>query len=209
MSGSRKIAAMLVGAALLLTVPPAVAQDDAATDEMTGATVEVSGVDYAFEGLPTSLPAGTSLTFTNDGVEVHEMIVVKINDEDATLEELQALPEEEAAELAEFKGFLFSFPGTSADGSIAVDAPGRYVAFCQIHQGSDPAAFEALGIDVSTFDPETVDRSTLSAEVQELLATIDASPTHEELGMIQEFTVTEAGTEPGPLPEMEAEDETA
>ena len=33
----------------------------------TGLSVEVGGVEYAYTGLPRSLPAGTELTFRNDG----------------------------------------------------------------------------------------------------------------------------------------------
>jgi hypothetical protein len=74
------------------------------------------------------------------------------------------------------------------------------VALCFIQQGSDPKAFEAIGFDPSQID-ENTDPSTLPPEVQELLASIESNPQHMDLGMIQEFTVTEAGTEVGPLPE--------
>ena len=45
-------------------------------------TVAVSAVEYTFASLPTSLPAGrTTFAFTNNGAEIHEMVVFRINDE--------------------------------------------------------------------------------------------------------------------------------
>jgi hypothetical protein len=187
---------MLVSAALVLAATPAIAQDEAGATEAT--PLEVSGIDYAFVGLPTSVPAGTELAFRNDGTEYHEMIVVRLLDEVTPLEELMALPEEETADLSQFVGYLATLPRTAADGAVAVAEPGRYIATCLIRQGSDPAAFEAIGFDPSQLDDNT-DPSTLSPEVQELLAAIEANPQHQELGMFQEFTVTEVG----PMPEAE------
>jgi plastocyanin len=206
MTRGSRFMGLFAAAALALASTPALAQDEATTDDtmqMEGPTVEVSGVDYAFENLPTSVPAGTTLTFTNDGTEFHEMIVVRITDEDTPLEELMAMPEEETAALSEFVGYVSAFPGTSADGSITLETPGRYTVVCVINQGSDPTRFEAIGFDPMQLD-ESTDMSTLPPEVQELLAELQSNPTHDELGMFQEFTVTEAGTEVGPLPEADA-----
>ena len=205
---SRFMGLFAAAALAIVSAAPAVAQDEATADdtiEMEGPTVEVSGVDYAFENLPTSVPAGTTLTFTNDGTEFHEMIVVRITDEVTPLEELMAMPEEESAAISEFVGYVSAFPGTSADGSITLETPGRYTVVCVISQGSDPARFEALGFDPMQLD-ENTDMSTLPPEVQELLAELESSPTHNELGMVQEFMVTEAGTEVGPLPEADTEE---
>jgi plastocyanin len=203
MFGHRRVMSAAFAATLALTSVSAVAaQDDASPapmasdaspapmESMAGATVQVAGVDYAFQGLPDSIPAGTTLTFHNEGTEVHEMVIGRLTDEVTPLEELMAMPSEETAGLFQPLGYLFAFPGGTADGSIRLDQPGRYLALCNVHQGSDPAAFEALGVDPTTFDPETVDPSTLPQDVQDLLATIDANPAHMELGMIQEFLVT-------------------
>jgi plastocyanin len=203
-----KVMITLLAASLALASASAVAaQDEASPDaaaSMDAMTIQVSGVDYAFEGLPESVPAGTVLTFKDDGTEIHEMAVVRILDETTPLEELMAMPPDQSAALSEFVGFAFAFPGQVADGSIVLDQPGRYVALCNVHQGSDPKAFEALGIDPTTFDPENVDPDTLSPEVKDLMATIDANPAHMELGMIQEFTVTPAEADVAPMPSEEA-----
>jgi hypothetical protein len=188
-------------ASLLLIATPAVGQDAAA--EPMAEPLEISGIDYAFVGLPTSVPADTTLVFANEGTEFHEMIVVRITDEVTPLEELMTMPDEETAGISEFVGYVSALPGMPAEGAIALETPGRYIATCVIHQGSDPAAFEAIGFDPSQLDDNT-DPSTLPPEVQELLAQIEANPEHQALGIIQEFTVTEAGTGFGPLPEEEA-----
>ena len=216
MERSRKLAGLLASAALVLAAAPAWAQDESPSApadmgdmaDMAGPTIEVTGVDYAYVGLPTSVPAGTTLTFKDDGTEVHEMIVVHILDETTPLEELMAMPPEDTASLSEDAGALFALPGTSADGSITLETPGRYVALCFVPQGMSIDAFESVGIDPYQLDPEA-DPSELPPEAQELFASLQSNPPHMALGMIQEFTVTEAGTEVGPLPSQAAEDTAA
>jgi plastocyanin len=205
MTRSRKAAALLAAATLALVATPALAQEEepAPEAELAGPTIAVSGVDYAFVGLPTNVPAGTSLTFQNDGTEMHEMAVVHVLDETTPLEELMAMPEEESQALVEFVGFVSAMPGTSAEDSVTLDAPGRYVALCFIPQGMDPAAFEAAGVDLTQVD-ENTDPSDLPPEAQELFASLESNPPHMALGMIQEFRVTQAGTDVGPLPEADA-----
>ena len=59
--------------------------------------VEVELVDYAFEDLPESVPAGTRLAITNSSeAELHELIAFRIPDEETRpVEELVELPDEE------------------------------------------------------------------------------------------------------------------
>jgi plastocyanin len=206
MFGSRKAATLLVSAGLLLaSTAAAVAQDDAAMD-MEGLTIDVGGVEYAFTGLPTSVPVGTTLTFTNNGAEIHEMALNRLADGvTESFAELMAL-NESGVDL-EAEGYidtdygyqqLFAVPGQTADGSITLDREGRYVALCYIPSGLEMAKLEELGIDLSTLSPET-DPSTLSPEVQEFLGEVMGNPPHLAQGMIQEFVVTAEGTEVGPL----------
>lgn len=207
MSRSRTLALIGAAALLLVTAAPVVAQDEATTDsamDMEGLTLDVGGVEYAFTNLPTSVPAGTSLTFTNNGAEVHEMVLVRIADGvTESLEELLAMdaegrdPMEEG--LVEMVGEmpLYAAPGTKAEGTRTLEREGRYVVLCFIPQGlTDMSIFDELGPDTNPED--------LPPEVQALMA----NPPHFALGMIQEFTVTPAGTEVGPLPDA-APDETA
>ena len=214
MSRSRTLALVGAAALLLVSVAPVAAQEEEANTDSAmdteGMTVEVTGVEYAFQGLPTSLPAGSELTFTNAGAEVHELVLLRIADDTTeTLEELLAMEAEGldpiGEGLVEFIGGapLFAAPGAVAEGTLPLEQEGRYAALCFIPQGvTDMSALEFLGPDADPADAPP--------EVQELAG----NPPHLALGMIQEFTVTAAGTEVGPLPEAaeemaEAEDEVA
>lgn len=99
-------------------------------------TVEVSAVDYAFEGLPGSLPAGqTAIALTNDGAEPHEMVVFRrAEGETRSPEELFALPEEEIFTALTFAGAAQAEPGETGL-TIADLEPGSYVATCFIPMG--------------------------------------------------------------------------
>ena len=92
------------------------------------------------------MPAGpTILTAEAIGEEVHEIIIVRINDDvTLTLDELLALPEEESDTMVtEFGGMFGIFPGTSQ--STVLDfTPGRYVAICFFPQGATPEMFEQM-----------------------------------------------------------------
>lgn len=99
-------------------------------------TVEVSGVDYAFEGVPESVPAGqTAFAFTNDGAEPHEMILFqRAEGETRTPEELFALPEDQLGTALTFAGATQAEPGQTSL-TITELVPGSYVATCFIPVG--------------------------------------------------------------------------
>ena len=210
MSRSRSLALFGATALLLLSAAPVVAQDEASPDttmEMEGLTVEVGGVEYAYTGLPTTLPAGTELTFRNDGAELHELVLVRIADGvTESLEELLAMESEGrdpmAEGLVEMVGDepLIATPGEMAEGSLPLEREGRYAALCFIPQGFVPSELEALGFTLEMLGPDP-DPADLPPEVQEVMA----NPPHLAAGMVQEFTVTAEGTEVGPLPEAAAD----
>jgi hypothetical protein len=110
------------------------------------AELNVALSEYAFGGIPEEVPAGpTVLTAEAVGEEVHEMIIVRINDDvTLSLDELLALPEEESNAMVTDFGFLFGiYPGTSQ--STLLDfTPGRYVAICFFPQGATPEVFEQM-----------------------------------------------------------------
>jgi hypothetical protein len=64
-------------------------------DECDYAVLEAELTEYAFEGLPTEADAGrTVLSVENTGAELHEAVVMKVNDGvEESAEELLALPE--------------------------------------------------------------------------------------------------------------------
>lgn len=110
-------------------------------------TIEVTGQDYGFAGVPEAAVSGAELTFTNGSeAEFHEMVVFRIADGDErTLQELLELPEAESESLIEFQGVLVAMPGETgfnpeAEGtSITLGEAGRYAILCFIPQGADPA----------------------------------------------------------------------
>jgi hypothetical protein len=102
---------------------------------------EVTAVNFEFQDLPDSLPAGMSaVTLTNEGEDLHEIAVLRIND-DVTMsaEELLALPQEQALSMVKIVGITFAAPGETT--TAFVDAqPGRYFAACFIPEGTTPTA---------------------------------------------------------------------
>ena len=111
---------------------------DFAIAECGWATVEVGAADYRFEGLPAELDAGpTQFTFTNAGSELHELLVLRRNEgTDQPVEELLALPEEQATELVTPTGEpAFAPPGGSEQVVHDLEA-GDYIAVCFIPTGT-------------------------------------------------------------------------
>lgn len=104
----------------------------------------VTAVEYAFEDTPETLSAGINgFEFDNQGNEVHEMILFRINDDvDETVEELLALPEEEAMTKTRFIGVAFAAPGGSDTTFLELEA-GRYAMLCFVPVGTvDMSALE-------------------------------------------------------------------
>lgn len=207
MTRSRTLGVIAGIAALTLAATPVLAQDDATSDEpmdsMSDMTIEVSGVEYAFDGLPASVPVGTTLTFTNNGIELHEIVVNRLADGvEETFDELMAL-NESGVDL-EAEGYidtdfgdpmLLAMPGETADGGITLEQEGRYVALCFIPTGLEPAKLAEFGVDVSTIGPET-DMAELPEEAQAYLEEImTTGAPHMAQGMIQEFVVEAAAEE--------------
>lgn len=152
--------------------PPEIEELDASIDEYVVANcdfaqVEVTGTEYEFQGLSEPIDAGpTAVTFTNEGGEEHELILVRINDDvTQSLEELVQLGEE-AFSMVEVKGFAMAGPGDSDVTSVDLE-PGRYGALCFFPVGSTPEAVAAA---------------------EESGQEIEAPP-HFTQGMLAEFTV--------------------
>jgi plastocyanin len=118
----------------------------------TAETIAVTAVDYAFEGLPDVIGAGSTLTLTNEGAEPHELVALRIpDDEDRSVSELLALPQEELFAVfggdAEPATVILAGPGqTDVPGAVVGDGtltePGRYAIICFIPVGSDPSALD-------------------------------------------------------------------
>ncbi len=127
----------------------ATATAETTATEAAAETVEVTAVDYGYEGLPESVPAGTVLTLNNSSaVELHELVAVLLPEgEDRPVDELLALPEEELMALVAGEPALVALaaPGSSetiyAVGDGSLTEPGRYAIVCFIPTGADPDAY--------------------------------------------------------------------
>jgi len=154
----RIAAATLLGATVALTAcgsdDTGAASDDATTTTTTTSApaedgvVDVELVDFAFEGLPDSVAAGTRLTITNSSaVELHKLSALPLPDgEDRPVEELVALPPTELAAILRVvpATVLAAGPGGPqldelGDGTLS--APGRYALICAIPLGLDPDGY--------------------------------------------------------------------
>lgn len=131
-------------------------------------SLESTATEYAFSGIPTTVKAGPAvIALKNDGKEVHELNLVRINDGvTESVEDLIKLPEEEANAKITPAGQAFAVPGTTGY-SAANLTPGRYAAVCFIPEGTTPENMDAVQ----------------SGEAEE------ATP-HALLGMHSEFTVS-------------------
>lgn len=104
-------------------------------------TVDVTATNYAYAGIPGTVPAGTTvINLANEADEFHEIVLMQIAEgEERSLEELMALPEEEAEALVSEKGFVLAPPGAETYVTAELE-PGRYVAICFVPVGATPEA---------------------------------------------------------------------
>lgn len=111
--------------------------------------VEVAMTDYAFGGIPESVPAGTKFHIQNASKkEVHELVAFRLpDDEKRPVADLMKLPE---AELGPIFGsgmpamVLLAPPGgeqIAAVGDGTLTKPGRYLLMCSIPTGADAEEF--------------------------------------------------------------------
>jgi len=144
-------------------------------------TFAITGVDFAFEGVPASMPAGSALTLTNaSDVEVHQLVALRIPaDEQRTVDELVALPEDELfavfAEEQPPATVLFARPGqdgVAAVGDGTIDEPGRYALLCFVPVGADPDEYLAAAEQAQGPTPD-----------------VAGGPPHAAEGMFAELTV--------------------
>ena len=105
-----------------------------------GGELAVTGVEYEFQGLSGTVAAGTKLSFTNAGKEAHELVLVRINDDETRpLKKLLDLPEKEVGKVTKFQGVAVAAPGKKGkvvEGDLTLAKPGRYAAVCFIPVGT-------------------------------------------------------------------------
>ena len=171
----RRLTAVLL-VTLAVTAACSDDEDDTASDDTTtttaassdttgasGETVEVRGVDYKFEGLPSEMAAGTTIEFSNGSdKELHEFVAIRIPDtETRPVSELVTLPEAETDAIfgaTEPATVLLAPPGggkvIQALGDGTISEPGRYAVVCFIPTGADPAAYLAAAQSDSEGPPD-------------------------------------------------------
>ncbi|MEZ5323293.1 MAG: hypothetical protein R2698_14705 [Microthrixaceae bacterium] len=149
------------------------------TDSAHGGTVDVTAVDFAFDGLPAKVEAGTRLTLRNGAAhELHELVAFRLpDDEDRSVTEILRLSEAEIGTLLGApKTVLLAAPGAEqiaavGDGTLA--EAGRYLVMCAIPTGVDPATYLKAAAETGGEKPD-----------------VAGGPPHFVSGMLAELTVT-------------------
>lgn len=156
-------------------------EDPTTTEAGGGETVEITAVDFAFEGVPDTVVAGTRFTLTNESEgELHEFVAARLpDDETRSAEELVSDP----ANLEALLGggppdaVVLAAPGGDMPGAVVGDGtftePGRYLMVCSIPTGVDAEAY--LNAPPSDDGPPQVEGAD--------------GPPHFTMGMFAEFTV--------------------
>lgn len=126
----------------------ATATEEAAAE--AGDTLELTAVDYAYDGVPGEVSAGTQLALVGaPDAEPHEAVVFRLaEDETRSAQEILAEGGPDAPPPGEFAGVLIAppggAPGFAPEGPVVLDQPGRYLLVCFIPVGTTPDAFAAL-----------------------------------------------------------------
>lgn len=160
---------------------------DAAT--ATPEPITVGAFDYAFEGVPATVAAGTTFELDNesDNDEVHELLAVKLADgEERSASDLLALAPPELGTLIDegLAGFAAAFPA-SFDGEppvgseVTVAEPGRYLLLCLLPTGGPPD-------EIAASLAEYVARDGVGGPP----AHPETGPPHAVQGMVTEVTVS-------------------
>ena len=152
---------------------PTASAESPATSPSAGDGVTVTGVEYAYQGVPDSAKAGTVITFVNGGKEIHEIVAIRRNEGvSTTLDELLAMPEEESNQLVTFLGVAVASPGQTAPETITLDQPGSYIFICFIPVGTT---------ELPSLAPDATPNESLLPD----------GPPHFLQGMVAEFSVTD------------------
>lgn len=107
-------------------------------------SVSVTAVDYAYQGVPDSVPPGrTAFSLDNQGTEFHEAALIPINDDafDGSISELLETYVQEDLSAVATTARIVASPGQSNVAFVDRE-PGRYGMVCFIPVGSSPDADE-------------------------------------------------------------------
>jgi hypothetical protein len=107
--------------------------------------IPVTGTEYEFQGVPSTLPSGkVAFQFTDNGAEFHELDVLRVKSKDSA-KKLAGLNEKQLGKKAEEVGGTFAMPGQTGYAFTDLSKPGRYLVVCHLPVGStsEQAAEEA------------------------------------------------------------------
>ena len=110
----------------------------------------LTAVDYAYEGVPAEVAAGTELALVGaPDAEPHEAVVFRLaEDETRSAQEILSEGGPDGPPPGEFAGVLIAppggAPGFAPEGPVVLDEPGRYLLVCFIPVGTTPEAFAEL-----------------------------------------------------------------
>ena len=153
-----------------------------------GEALEVTAVDYEFQGAPDEVQAGlVELTFTNDGAVAHEFAVAELGDTDIEAFVTEFSPALEGGPFPEYVQNVAVPATVEAGGSVETSfllAEGEYALFCTL-DGKAPEAGETTTTAAPDGPPPEE----------------ESGPAHHTIGMIQPLSVT-AG-DAGELPEAD------
>lgn len=137
--------------------------DDHGDEHGEAVTLSIAGVDYGFEDVPDSVPAGSTISFTNrSAAELHEVVAFRLPDDVTTpIDELVKLPAEELEALLGAPVAVIVQPPGSTDQIVAVgdgtlQEPGRYALMCFIPIGADPGEYLAAAAESEGGPPQGV-----------------------------------------------------
>jgi hypothetical protein len=98
--------------------------------------LDVTGIEYEFQGLPKTLPAGkVAIRFTDTGAEFHELAIVRVKSKDS-VKKLAGLSEKELAKKTEEIGGTFATQGQTSYTIAELSKPGRYAVICHLPVGA-------------------------------------------------------------------------
>lgn len=171
-----------------------------AFDECGFETVDVTAVDYDFEGVPETIASGdvTGFRFSNEGTEVHEMVLFNLGDDERPLEELLELPDEELEGVLTFAGAAFAGPG-GQDGTFQQLEPGRHAMVCfiplgtmsleQLEEGPPPEEGGGDPSEAASGEPAPSEEASAGGTDHAEGHGEEPGPPHFTQGMVVEFMV--------------------
>jgi len=122
----------------------------------------VTATDFAFDGLPSTMAAGSTITLSNESsVELHEFVAIPLPDsETRTAEEIIGDPEGLRAYFPTVEAVIIAPPesdGMAVVGTGELSTAGRYLIICAIPTGVNPDEYLAASAESEEGPPDVGD----------------------------------------------------